>query len=218
MEKLLEISFAPANFILSLLVIIVTLYWLIVIFTGFDFDMADADADIDMDADVDTDLSKPETGNPEGDGFWNGMLKFFYIGELPIIFIITLVVFSMWLINVNVTAILGISHNILGFAVYLPGFIASMLVTKVIARPFVKLYAMFNHKGEEPIDFIGKTGRVLSPMGSERLGQIEIFVMNDIIKVYAKSIEGEPIQYNETVIILEESPDKKFFFVQKYQS
>lgn len=210
MEKLLEISFAPANFILSLLVILITIYWLIVIFTGFDLDLVDADTD--------TDLSKPETGNLEGDGFWNGMLKFFYIGELPIIFIITLVVFSMWLINVNVTAILGISDNIIGFAVYLPGFVASMMVTKVIGRPFVKLYSMFNHKGEEPIDFIGKTGRVLSPMSGERLGQLEIFVLNDIIKVYAKSIDGESIQYNDTVIILEESPDKKFFFVQKYQS
>lgn len=214
MEKLIEISFAPANFILSLLVIIITLYWLIVIFTGFDFDMADADADID----AGTDMSKPEAGNLDGDGFWNGVLKFFYIGELPIIFLITLVVFTMWLINVNITAILGISDNILGFVVYPPGFIASMLVTKVIGRPFVKLYSMFNHKGEEPIDFIGKTGKVLSPMSDERLGQIEIFVSNDVIKVYAKSIDGESIQYNETVIILEESPDKKFFFVQKYQS
>jgi membrane protein implicated in regulation of membrane protease activity len=214
MEKLLEISFAPANFILTLLVILVTLYWLIVIFTGFDFDFAEADAEID----ASTDLSKPEAGNPEGDGFWSAMFKFFYIGELPIVFLITLVVFTMWLINVNVTAILGISHNILGFAVLIPGFVASMLVTKVTARPFVKLYSMFNHKGEEPIDFIGKTGRVLSPMSNDRLGQLEIFVVNDVIKVCAKSIDGEPIQYNETVIILEESPDKKFFFVQKYQS
>lgn len=216
MEKLFHIAFAPANFILSLLVIFVTLYWLVVIFTGFDFDLADADADVDFDADT-GDISKPEAGNPDGDGFWNAMLKFFYIGELPIIFIITLVVFSMWLINVNVTAILGISHNILGFAVYVPGFIASMLVTKVVAKPFVKLYAMFNHKGEEPIDFIGKTGRVISPMGQNRLGQIEVHVMKDVIRVYARSIDGEPIPYNDTVIILEESPDRKFFLVQKYQ-
>jgi membrane protein implicated in regulation of membrane protease activity len=216
MEELLQIAFAPANFILTLLLIIVMLYWLIVIFTGFDFDLADADADFDVDASGD--FSKPETGNVDGGSFWSEMLRFFYVGELPVIFIITLVVFSMWLINVNITAIFGISHNMLGFALYLPGFIVSMLITKVIARPFVKLYAMFNHKGEVPIDFIGKTGRVISPMHENRLGQIEIQVVKDVIKVYAKSIDGQPIQYNDTVIVLEESQDKKFFFVQKYQS
>ncbi|TVQ15320.1 MAG: hypothetical protein EA361_06010 [Bacteroidetes bacterium] len=216
MEKLLHIAFAPANFILTLLLIIVTIYWLIVIFTGFDFDLAEADADFDIDASGD--ISKPEAGNLEGEGVWSAMLRFFHIGELPVIFIITLVVISMWLINVNITAILGISHNPLGFALYLPGFIVSMLVTKIIARPFVKLYAMFNHKGETPIDFIGKTGRVISPMRENRLGQIEVHVMKDVIKIYTKSIDGQPIQYNDTVIVLEESPDRKFFFVQYYQS
>lgn len=216
MDKLFHIAFAPANFILTLLVIIITIYWLIVIFTGFDFDFAEADADID--ADAGGDLSKPETGSIDGDGVWSAMLRFFYIGELPVIFIVTLVVLTMWLINVNITAILGISHNALGFALYLPGFIASMLVTKVVARPFVKLYAMFNHKGEAPIDFIGKTGRVIAPMRDNRLGQIEVYVVKDVIKIYTRSIDGQPILYNDTVIVLEESPDNKFFFVQKYQS
>jgi hypothetical protein len=91
-----------------------------------------------------------------------------------------------------------------------------MLLTKIIAKPFIKLYAIFNHKGEVPIDFIGKIGRVVTPLGTSRIGQIEIQLEEDILKVYAMSIDEEIIPYNETVIILEESKDKKYFLAQKY--
>lgn len=206
MEKLIDISFAPANFILTLLVLVVVLYWIVIIFTGFDLDL-DADADV----------NSAEVGNVEGQGFWPSVWEFFYIGELPVMFIITLVVFIMWLINVNVTALLGISDNILGFLVYFPGLVVSMLITKVIAKPFVKLYAIFNHRGEVPIDFIGKVGRVGIPMSKDKMGQIDILFEGDVLKVYAKSIDDDMITYGDTVIILEESPDKKFYFAQKYQ-
>ncbi|WP_194778461.1 OB-fold-containig protein [Pararhodonellum marinum] len=207
MERLIEISFAPANFILTLLAIIILIYWLVIIFTGFDLDLAEADADI----------NNPEVGSADGQGFWSAVLEFLYIGELPIMFILSIVIFCMWLINVNVTALLGISDSLLGFLVYVPGLVISMLITKVVARPFVKLYGHFNHKGEEAIDFIGKTGKVISPMGKEKIGQVEISIENDVIRIYAKSIDGDFILFNDTVIILEESSDKKYFLAQKYQ-
>lgn len=209
MEKLIHISFAPANFILTLLGIILLFYWLVIIFTGFDFEVAEVDAEADF--------SNPEVGSADGQGFWNAFLEFFYIGELPIMFIISIVVFTMWLINVNVTAILGFSDSLLGMLFYIPGLVVSMLITKVVARPFVKLYGHFNHKGEVAIDFIGKTGRVISPLGKDKIGQIEIQIENDVIKVYGKSIDEELIGFNETVIILEESLDKKYYLAQKYQ-
>lgn len=209
MKELIEVSFAPANFILTLLSILVLIYWVAIIFTGLDVDVSEVDSD--------SDISKPDVGQAEGQGFWQAFLEFIYIGELPVMFIISIVVFSMWLINVNVTAIFGISGNILGFLVYFPGFILSMLITKIVAKPFVKLYAIFNHKGEVEIDFIGKVGRVTSPVSQDKLGQIEIQLSEDVLKVYAKSLENETISFGETVMILEESVDKKYYLVQKYQ-
>ena len=208
MKELFEVSFAPANFVLTLLAILLLVYWVVIIFTGLDIDIPDSDSDI----------SKPDVGQGEGQGFWQSFIEFMYIGELPIMFILSIVIFSMWFINVNVTAIFGISNSFLGFLVYLPGFIVSMLITKVVAKPFVKLYAMFNHKGEVEIDFIGKVGRVTSPMTQEKLGQIEIQLTEDVLKVYAKSLEDENIPFGETVMILEESVDKKYYLVQKYQA
>ena len=213
MKELYDISFAPANFILTLMSILMLVYWLVVIFTGFNFDTPDVDVDIDADAD----FENPDlVGQTSGSGFWQGFMDFMYIGELPVLFIISIVVFSMWFINVNVTSIFGISSNIFGFLIYIPNFIISMLITKVVAKPFVKVYAFFNHKGEEPIDFIGKVGRTTSPITKDKLGQIEIQLEEDVLKVYAKALEDESIAYGETVMILEESIDKKYYLVQKY--
>jgi hypothetical protein len=211
MQKLIDISFAPANFILTLLALLVFLYWIIVIFTGFDLDIDGPDA-----PDTEGDLASADVGNVNVQSGWQSFLQFFYIGELPIMFIISIVVILMWLINVNVTYIFGISNNVLGFVVYLPGFIASMLATKVIAKPFVKLYAFFNHKGEPPIDFIGKIGRVTSPLAKDRMGQIEVKIEADYLLVYAKPMDEEPIARDEFVMILEKSLDEKFYLVQKY--
>ncbi|GAA5028425.1 hypothetical protein GCM10011506_14660 [Marivirga lumbricoides] len=202
MENLINIALAPANFILTLLGGIMLLYWILIIFTGFDLDFTDADV---------------EPADLDGGGFWSAFLSFFYIGELPIMFIITIVVFTMWLFNVNITALLGIESNIFGFLLYIPGLVVAMLITKLVAKPFVKLYSQFNHKGEEAIDFIGKTGRVISPISLNKIGQIEIQFKDDVIKVYAKSMDEEVVNYNETVIILEESQDKKYFLAQKYK-
>ncbi len=213
MKELFDVSFAPANFILTLFAIIMLLYWLVVIFTGFTFDGPDVDVDFDADAE----FQNPDlVGQTSGQGFWSGFLDFLYIGELPILFIISIVVFSMWFINVNVTFIFGLTNNLFGFLLYIPNLVVSMLITKVVAKPFVKLYAFFNHKGEEPIDFIGKVGRATAPISKDKLGQIEIQTEEDILKVYAKSLDDEAIAYGETVMILEESQDKKYYLVQKY--
>ncbi|MCH8555256.1 MAG: YqiJ family protein [Schleiferiaceae bacterium] len=210
MQSLFDISFAPANFVLTLLLGIVMLYWLVVIFTGFDFDIDGPDAEANA--------SGPDVGNVESPGAWQAILEFFYIGELPVMFLASIVVVSMWFINVNVTFLFGWSHSLLGFLIYIPSFIVSMLITKVVARPFIKLYALFNHKGEAPIDFIGKLGRVTSPLSKERLGQIEVRIDADFLLIYARAMDDEEIGHDETVIILEKSFDGKHYLVQRYNN
>ncbi len=215
MQNLIEISFAPANFILSILAILVVLYWLIIIFTGLNFDFDGPDIDT---PDADGDLSSADVGTVNVQSAWQSILQFFYIGELPVMFIISIVIMIMWLINVNVTYIFGISNSILGFAIYVPGFIVSMLATKIIAKPFVKLYALFNHKGEPPIDFIGKIGLVTTPLAKDRMGQVRVKIESDDLIVYAQPMEEELIERDKTVIILEKSFDEKFYLVQTYQT
>jgi hypothetical protein len=54
LEELIEVSFNPANTILSILLILSVLYWIMTMVTGF------GDYDIDFDTDIDADLNTPD--------------------------------------------------------------------------------------------------------------------------------------------------------------
>ncbi len=207
MEEFFHIAFSKVNFLATLFAILFAIYWVITIFTGLDLDVTDADADLDHD--------HPETQH-SGDSAWDSLLKFFYIGELPILFILSLVSIFMWLFMVNITPLLGWEDKWIGFVLYLPGFILGLLLTKVVAMPFLKLYRMFNHKGEQSIDFVGKVGTVVAGIKQDKIGQIEIKHESDVLRVYAKSMTDDEYKAGEQVIILEASPDAKFYFVQSY--
>ncbi|GAB3006619.1 hypothetical protein GCM10027051_02530 [Niabella terrae] len=220
MSEFIQLAFSKVNFIATVLAILFAIYWVVTIFTGLDFDTADSDLALHHDGDLHHDAGPHKDfhhGESQADGhYWHSVLKFFHIGELPILFIFSFVSIFMWLIMINTSAWLGWQDKWIGLVLYIPAFILAMLVSKVAIIPFLKLYRVFNHKGEESIDFIGKVGAVYSVVKPDKLGQIEIRNQGDVIRVYAKSIDHEIYEPGSQVIILEASPDQKFFFVQSY--
>lgn len=209
MQEFIQLAFSKVNFVATLLAILFAIYWVIIIFTGLDIDVTDGDVD------VGPDTEHPEA-HPHGDSAWESILKFFYIGELPILFIFSLVSIFMWLFMVNITPLFGWENNWIGFILYIPAFLAGLFLTKLVALPFLKLYRMFNHKGEQSIDFIGKVGTVIATVRPDKIGQIEIKIDGDVIRTYAKSMTDEIYSAGQEVIILEAAADQKFYFVQSY--
>ena len=53
MMELVTAAFLPVNFVLTVLLILVVLYWLMVIIGALDADLFDIDFDTDVDVDVD---------------------------------------------------------------------------------------------------------------------------------------------------------------------
>lgn len=220
MQDLLDIAFAPANIFLTLMCIVVVLYWLLVIFAGLDPDFFSIEFDTASTPEVTTvEVDQPNAKNAsggEGQGFMMDVLRFFHFDELPVVFILTLVFLSMWLMSVNVTWYLGIKVPLLGILLYIPYFIVSLFVVKLFARPLVHLYKLINHKGEEQIDFLGRRCTVINDVAPGRMGTIELVVNQDPIKLYAKSSDGNSMKAGDEVIIVNESKDKKYFYVEKF--
>jgi membrane protein implicated in regulation of membrane protease activity len=201
--------------------IVMLLYWLLVIFAGLDPDffsiefdatpVADADlTTIDMDnpADRDSDAS--------GEGFFYDVLRFFHFDELPLMFILTLVFFTMWFFSINITHYLGISSPLIGVLLYIPYFIVSLFVVKIFSKPLIYLYRQLNHKGEEPIDFLGRRCVVVSKVEKEKMGTVELIVKGDPIKIYAKSNTDDVLTAGTEAVIVNESKDKKYYYIEKF--
>ncbi|WP_160114108.1 OB-fold-containig protein [Aquimarina sp. AU119] len=232
MKELIDIAFSPVNAFFTIMCLFLILYWILTIFTGFDLDLFDVDfdasADFDIDVDLDTDLDNynPDVDLPqkniqtEGhtDSIGVQFLRYFNFDELPLMFLITILFFSMWFISVNVTHFFGWQSNWIGFILLIPNLIISLFISKILTKPIAKLYQMINHKGEEEIDFLGRRCIVKSPVSGEKLGQIEVIVKGDPIRVQAKGFKGVTISSGEEALIVNESKDKKYYLIEKFQS
>ncbi len=215
MEELIEISFSPVNAFFTVMSIVMIIYWLLVIIAGLDPDNFSIDFDsADIDADFESDLTNSEHA-AEGSGFMK-ILEYFNFDELPLMFIVTILFFSMWLIGVNITYYLGIESSLLGFLLLIPNLIFSLFIVKLLSKPLGKLYKLVNHKGEPVIDFLGRRCSVITSVAQNKTGMIELIVNGDPIKLYARSNTEEAIPTGQQAVIVKESEDKKYYLIEKF--
>ena len=218
MNELLELSFSPVNAFFSVMSIIMVLYWVLVIIAGLDPDLFSIDFDAtDMDTNFDhhgKDLpDRAETS--EASGFMK-VLQFFNFDELPLMFVLTIMFISMWLVSINVTHYLGIESTLLGFILLIPNFILSLFVVKIFSKPLAYVYKQVNHKGEPVIDFLGRRCVVFSTLNDLKTGQIQLNVNGDPIRLSARSNTDEELKSGQQAVIVAESADKKYYLVEKF--
>ena len=218
MKELLELSFSPVNAFFSVMSIIMVLYWVLVIIAGLDPDLFSIDFDAtDMETNFDhhgKDLpDRAETS--EASGFMK-VLQFFNFDELPLMFVLTIMFISMWLVSINVTHYLGIESILLGFILLIPNFILSLFVVKILSKPLAYLYKQVNHKGEPVIDFLGRRCVVFSTLNDLKTGQIQLSVNGDPIRLSARSNTDEELNSGQQAVIVAESADKKYYLVEKF--
>lgn len=218
MKELLELSFSPVNAFFSVMSIIMVLYWVLVIIAGLDPDLFSIDFDAtDMDTNFDhhgKDLpDRAETS--EASGFMK-VLQFFNFDELPLMFVLTIMFISMWLVSINVTHYLGIESTLLGFILLIPNFILSLFVVKIFSKPLAYVYKQVNHKGEPVIDFLGRRCVVFSTLNDLKTGQIQLSVNGDPIRLSARSNTDEELESGQQAVIVAESADKKYYLVEKF--
>ena len=217
MKELIEISFSPVMAFFSIMSIVMLLYWVAVIIAGLDPDLFSIDFDSDMDTNLDSNSHDlpDRTETPEGSGFMK-ILEFFNFDELPLMFILTIIFFSMWLVGINVTYYLGVESVWLGLLLLIPNFILSLFIVKIFSRPLSYLYKQVNHKGEPEIDFLGRRCVVFSTLDSLKTGQIQLSVNGDPIRLSARSNTDEQLNAGQEAVIVSESTDKKYYLVEKF--
>ena len=205
-DELLQVSFNPANAVLSVLLLLSVLYWILTITTGIG----------EFDFDLDTDLDNPDgiievTQDPSS---FIQFLKFLNLDIIPITFFLTIALLSTWLINVNLNYYLPLP-NWFFFITIVPAFIVSVFITKYVCLPLKPIFKEINHKGEMAYDFLGRSGKLFTTIKEDKIGMIEIIINKDPIKLMVKSKDGSEIKQGENAIIVDEEPQKKYYYVEK---
>ena len=233
---LTDLVFSQINAPLTILLIILGVYRVLTMLVGLDLDFdldVDIDVDADVDADFDTDTSFDSSGMDLDDisnielknetvvpnrkkelKWWQVLLIYFNFSELPFLFTFTAWIFFWWAITVIGTYYTNSYNNSFGLVIFFAAIIPALFINKIFTTPFKAIFKQLGRKGVEKLDLIGRTGTLSSNISGEKLGSVKLFVENDPIIIYAKSLDKEPIPSGKEVLIIKQSKDKKFYYIK----
>ena len=217
--------------------LVLILYWIVTMISGVDFDVdinVDIDIDADIDADFDTtleggnidfqDLSTTEISEEDNQKtkkkplkWWQELLVFFNFVGLPFMFTFTCWIFIWWMITSISTTITASYEDTLGYIIMLVGFFPALILTKIFTTPFKGFFKNLNKDGDAPIEIIGRRGICLSKIKDNKMGSAEVVVDNTPLSIYIKSLSGVLIDYKEPILIIKQSKDKNYYYVQSYK-
>jgi hypothetical protein len=221
------------NAVMTVIMAILAVYWLFTFILGvglddldlgidFDIDTPDADTpdadvpDADVDADVDTADAEHEVAAERQPGFFIRFLQFLNVGRVPFMLVLTTLKFIMWIGTLITTSIVSVaSWGLASLFILLPIGVAAIFFTKFATNPMVKFFKEIGYKGEEEIDFLGRSGKMLSTIKGDKLGTAEFVVDHNPIKLIVKSRDVEELKYGDYVVIMDEAEDKKYYLVIK---
>jgi len=211
---------------MTVIMAILVVYWLFVFFSGAGLD----DLDLGFDFDVDIDTAEPEPADVDAEsgaddveaaqekepGFFMKFLSFMSVGKVPFMLILSTLKFFMWVGTLITTSFINVTGwGVLSIFILVPLFFVGLFLTKLSTNPLVKLFKEIGYKGEEAIDFLGRSGKMLSTIQGDKIGSAEFLVDKNPIKLNVKSIDGEEIKYGDYIIVADESDDKKVYLVSK---
>lgn len=223
------------NAVMTVIMVILVLYWVFVLISGagledldfgFDFDVPDIDTpDIDTDIDIDGDVNPSGIDTPDFNhdvsvgkepGLFIQCLSFLNIGKVPFMVIMTTLNFFMWIGTLITTSVITLPfQGVSSLIILIPIGIFSLLSTKYVTNPMAKFFEEIGYKGEKEINFFGCAGKMLSNIKEEKIGTAEFLIDKNTIKLNVRSFDGQELKYGDHIIIIEESDDKKIYYVSK---
>lgn len=220
MAEVLNILFNPLpNAIMTVLAGISLLYWLFTMLMGDGFDFGGTDVDVDFegadvqDIDADSDLTADKNAEPS---FLSKAMDFINIGKAPFMVIVTLFKFIGWMITIASSLLFHLgNYGWKSVLILIPVFVLTYFLMHYVTIPVVNLYKKVGYTGEEALELLGRTGKMRSSIKGDNLGSVEVLIQNDVIRINVKSVDGSEIKYDDEVTIVDETVDKKFYYVQK---
>lgn len=196
--ELWNVAVAPVNLVFTVLLAIILLYWGLVGLGCFDLHLFDAQADVDTD-----------------DG---GIFDFINIGEVPTMLVVSALVFSMWL-TVITTSFYFNPHGSWGFAflLWIPCFIGSVFLTKVLTAPLRKFFKRLEEQVEAAsVKMIGMVCEVTSLTVDEAFGTARIETGAAPLLLNIRAAGAEELKKGDRALVIAEDTEKRIFKVIRH--
>lgn len=199
--EVLATYFNAVNLPATVLLLLVTLYWLLVIFGAFD--LGSLDLDWGWEASVPTD-GVPDIGGAAAGagGVFKAVLGFFYLGRVPTIALLSVFALIFWLGTVLINQAYNPEADLVrGMLSWAPISLGSLLLTRLIFWPMLPLFdEMHRRHGELENTLVGKLATVSTSEVTETFGQVMIeqqgppIVLNARAAPLDRFVQGQVVQ------------------------
>ena len=197
-------AFSPVNVLYTVLLIVLVGYWLLVIVGLFDVNAFDINLDADFDIDAPGEIP----------GLGQQALGFLNIGEIPVMFYVSIVVLSTWVGSMKLNEWLSNSSIWIALALAIPNLIVGLMIAKIVTQPFRWL----NLRKETKNEFEGGKCLVSTSEVTETFGECEILDSDAPIKLTARTRGGETLKKGDAATIVARlKRDKNIYVVTKYK-
>lgn len=206
MELFYTLMHPLPNAIMTVLMGVMFLYWLV----SFIFGAVDLDLGLDFDHDFDVDAGHLESG------IMSKTLEFFNIGKMPFMLLLTIFLFFIWIGSLVFTSLIDItSWGGFSVVILLPLIFCSLFLTKFASKPFIKLFVAMGYQGEDAIEFLGRSGTMISSIEGDKIGAAAFKIDGNPIRLNVRSKTGERIDRGDFVIIEDEAEGGRYYYVTK---
>lgn len=182
-----------SNIIPTLLLGLVTLYWLLVIFGAIGMDVLDFDMDADADLDGDLEL---------GDGVLGAMFAFFHVGQVPLMLIVSFFALFFWLTTICCNHYLNPEFNFVTTVMWMiPCGFVSLAATKVCVMPIARVLRTQDKRWERN-EVIGKTAVVHTLELNQDYGEIVFNNQVPPLVLNARNETGQTLRKGDVVMVV----------------
>ncbi|MFP4354956.1 MAG: hypothetical protein ACLFUJ_07495 [Phycisphaerae bacterium] len=173
MIEFFSFAFSASVALFSILTVVLLIYWSVVVLGLAGTDLFDIDLDVDVDVDGEVDATEiSSVGGP-----MEAMLTFFYVGQVPVMILLSILIFSSWI----GAMLLNYEYNHpaddlrMGLLLAAASLGIGLAAVKVVGWPLGRLFSVLNDEhGARNLKLTGRMCSVLSTVTSERMGQAEI--------------------------------------------
>lgn len=213
MVEFITAAFAPVNVVFTVLLLLTGLYWVTVILGVLDinlFDIEVPDSGLETAADVDGEIDMEAGG-----GFLRSMLHFFYVGEVPTMVLVSILVLSLWAFSMLGNDYFNPGGSLLiAMPIFIVNLVLSAFVMKLCAVPLRRLYVMLNKDYNAPGDILGRIGKVITTQVSqEKMGQVEVPTKGAPIVLNVLSQDEHVFAKDEEAVVVKKEGEKGIYLI-----
>jgi len=215
MLELITAAFAPVNVVFTVLLLLTGLYWVTVILGVLDvniFDVEVPDSGLETAADVDID---GEVGLDGDASFLRSFMHFFYVGEVPTMVLVSILMLSLWTFSVLGNYYFNPGRSlVVATPIFIANLVLSAFVMKLCAVPLRRLYTMLNKDYNAPGSIMGRIGKVITTQVSkEKMGQVEVPTKGAPIVLNVLSQDEHVFAKDEEAVVVKKEDAKGIYLI-----